>query len=320
MYQIQSSIYSQIDKKDIDKLEKYKIHYVIKILHHWRSMIRWNITSLIKEITLFHLLQTAQGNRCSSIAHLGRKKRARKGKTSGSAKLRHPCKHRCHTPCCAPLTPLSLRLVLAKGVPARFFSQAFTQSSPAATLAPPQKKPSRFRLRSIVFNWGQPPLIVRLACGSRGRRAVIVFACYVSFFLFPPSIRGVAVFASLVPLSAQQPHLFNPTRAFLRSVITLRSFRLSSNRSATFPRYIKPSSDPTKKTTLHAKTPPDLLRLPPCSLRYATLCTPCQPPSLNSHRLRLTLRRQEKHSAIATPLFHRLRCSRLFSLTLGNEV
>lgn len=129
-------------------------------------------------------LSPAQGNRCSSIAHLGRKKRARKGKTSGSAKLRHPCKHRWHTPCCAPLTPLSLRLVLAKGVPARFFFQAFAQSSPAATLAP---NPSRFRYRSILLHWVQPPLIVRLACGSRGRRAVIVFAL-LRFVSFAPAL------------------------------------------------------------------------------------------------------------------------------------
>ena len=96
-------------------------------------------------------LQTAQGNRCSSIAHLGRKKRARKGKTNGSAKLRHPCKHRWHTPCCVPLTPLSLRLVLAKGVPARFFFQAFAQSSPAATLAP---KPFKVSLSLNIITLG----------------------------------------------------------------------------------------------------------------------------------------------------------------------
>ena len=63
-----------------------------------------------------------------------------------------------------------------------------------------------------------------------------------------------------------------------------------------------------RKRKLHStqKTPPALLRLPPCSLRCATLRTPCQPPSLHSQRLRLTLRRQGKHSAIATLLSHRL--------------
>ena len=126
----------------------------------------------------------AQGNRCSSIAHLGRKKRARKGKTSGSAKLRHPCKHRWHTPCCAPLTPLSLRLVLAVAFQLVLFCQAFTQSSPAAPFAP---KPSKVSLTLNMLNWGQPPLIVRLACGSRGRRAVIVFAL-LRFVSFAPAL------------------------------------------------------------------------------------------------------------------------------------
>ena len=114
---------------------------------------------------------------------LRQKKRTCKGKTSGSAKLRHPCKHRWHTPCCAALTPLSLRLLLALGVPSRFFRQAFTQSSPAAPFAP---KPSKVSLTLNMLNWGQPPLIVRLACGSRGRRSVTVFACYVTFFCSRP--------------------------------------------------------------------------------------------------------------------------------------
>ena len=109
--------------------------------------IRGDISSYFKVSPI----SPAQGNRCSSFVHLGRKNRARKGKTSGSAKLRHPCKHRCHTPCCAPLTPLSLRLVLAKGVPARFFFQAFALSSPAATLAP---KPFKVSLSLNIITLG----------------------------------------------------------------------------------------------------------------------------------------------------------------------
>lgn len=64
------------------------------------------------------------------------------------------------------------------------FSSKRSLSRHPRLLLPPN--PSRFRYRSILLHWVQPPLIVRLACGSRGRRAVIVFACYVSFLLLPP--------------------------------------------------------------------------------------------------------------------------------------
>ena len=117
----------------------------------------------------------------------------------------------------------------------------------------------------------------------------------------------MAAFASFVPHSAQQPHIFNPKESLpFTHYITFRPFLYVPLSFTTFIRSDKPSSDPAKETTLHAKTPPALLRLPPCSLRCATLRTPCQPPSLHSQRLRLTLRRQGKHSAIATPLSHRL--------------
>ena len=117
----------------------------------------------------------------------------------------------------------------------------------------------------------------------------------------------MAAFAPFVPHSAQQPHIFNPKESLpFTHYITFRPFLYVPLSFTTFIRSDKPSSDPAKETSLHAKTPPALLRLPPCSLRCATLRTPCQPPSLHSQRLRLTLRRQGKHSAIATPLSHRL--------------
>ena len=149
---------------------------------------------------------------------LRQKKTCLQGQDKWLRKLRHPCKHRCHTHCCAPLTPLSLRLVLAVAFQLVLFCQAFTQSSPAAPFAP---KPSKVSLTLNMLNWGQPPLIVRLACGSRGRRSVTVFACYVTFFLLPPLFRGVAAFASFVPQFAQQPHIINPKES-LPSLITFR--------------------------------------------------------------------------------------------------
>ena len=92
----------------------------------------------------------------------------------------------------------------------------------------------------------QPPLIVRLACGSRGRRAVIVFACYVSFLLLPPlfyrcgSIRS---FRDLIPLSS---HIFSTQRRVrLRSLIPF--FPLHYNHYTTFIRSAKPSSEPRKR-------------------------------------------------------------------------
>lgn len=189
----------------------------------------------------------------------------------------------------------SLHLVLALGVSARFFLQAFTQSSLAAPLAP---KPSKVSLRSIVLNWGQSPLIVRLACGSRGCRAVTVFACYVTFLLLPPLLIGVAVFASFVTSLRSTATYCQPKRelAFhsLHSVtlIPLRSIKLHFIHSFRQALLLTPQ----KETSLHAKTSPSLLRQPPHSLRYAPLRAPCLPPSLSSQRLRLSLRQQEKHS------------------------
>lgn len=117
--------------------------------------------------------------------------------------------HRCHTPSCAPLT--TLRLVLAWGVPACFLCLSVRSVVIRGYSCTPN--PFKVSLRSILFYGVQPPLIVRLACCSRGRRAVIVFACYVTFFLFPPQIYRCGSIRSFVPLSLSQPHLFNPTRA-----------------------------------------------------------------------------------------------------------
>ena len=119
--------------------------------------------------------------------------------------------------------------------------------------------------------------------------------CFVTFRFFcsRPYFIGVAAFASFVPHSAQQPHIFNPKESLsFTHYITFRPFLYVPLSFTTFIRSDKPSSDPAKETTLHAKTPPALLRLPPCSLRFATLRTPCQPPSLHSQRLRLSLRQQ----------------------------
>ena len=237
---------------------------------------------------------------------LRQKKTCSQGQDKWLRKLRHPCKQRWHTPCCAPLTPLSLRLVLAKGVPARFFFQAFAQSSPAATLAP---KPSKVSLRSISLHWVQPPLIVRLACGSRGRRAVIVFACYVSFLLLPPSFHRCGSIAPLTATSFQPKGEFVCAPSF-RSVlsVTLQSLHYIHSLRQTLLRTPQKKLHSTQKLRQHSwgshRT----------HFAYATFRALCLPPSLNSHRLRLTLRRQVKHSAIATPLSHRLRCSRLLSL------
>ena len=170
-----------------------------------------------------------------------------------------------------------------------------------------------------MLNWGQPPLIVRLACGSRGRRSVTVFACYVMFFCSRP-YSEVWQHSLLSCLNSLSSHILSTQRrACLHSLhsvtpIPLRYIKLHSIHS-----FDKPSSDPAKKTTLHAKTSPVLLWLSPHSLRYATFRALCQPPSLHSQRLRLTLRRQGKHSAIAPLLSHRLVAQGCFPLRWGKR-
>ena len=160
--------------------------------------------------------------------------------------------------------------MLAKGVPARFFFQAFAQSSPAATLAP---KPSKVSLRSISLHWVQPPLIVRLACGSRGCRAVIVFACYVSFLLLPPLFHRCGSIAPLTATSFQPKGEFVCAPSF-RSVlsVTLQSLHYIHSLRQTLLR------TPQKKLHSTQKTPPALLgqsshsfrlRYIPCSLPAA---------------------------------------------------
>lgn len=101
--------------------------------------------------------------------------------------------------------------------------------------------------------------------------------------------------------------------------ITFRPFRYATLSSTPFIRSTSPPQTPQKKTTLHAKTSPALLWLSPHSLRYATFRAPCQPPSLHSQRLRLTLRRQGKHSAIAPLLSHRLVAQGCFPLRWGKR-
>ena len=148
-----------------------------------------------------------------------------------------------------------------------------------------------------------------MLCSPAGREGVGLsqFLLVTLRFFAPALIQrcgSIRFFRYLNPLSSHI--LSTQRRACLHSLhyvppIPLRYIKLHCIHS-----FDKPSSDPAKETSLHAKTPPALLRLPPCSLRCATLRTPCQPPSLHSQRLRLTLRRQGKHSAIATPLSHRL--------------
>ena len=151
----------------------------------------------------------------------------------------------------------------------------------------------------------------RLLLGSpAGREGVVLsqfLLCYVTFLLLPPSIhRCGSIRFFRTSFRSAATYLQPKGELAFHSFITFRTFRYTPLSFTTFIRSDKPSSDPAKETTLHAKTPPALLRLPSCSLRYATLRTPCQPPSLHSQRLRLTLRRQGKHSAIATLLSHRL--------------
>ena len=189
-------------------------------------------------------LSPAQGNRCSSIVHLVRKKRARKGKTSGSASFAtlasidgtlHAAllSLRCRYVCCSHW---ACHLV--------FSAKRSLSRHPRLPLPP---NPSRFRLRSIVLNWGQPPLIVRLACGSRGRRSVTVFACYVTFFCSRP-YSEVWQRSLLSCLNSLSSHILSTQRrACLHSLhyvppIPLRYIKLHCIHS-----FDKPSSDPAKK-------------------------------------------------------------------------
>lgn len=105
-----------------------------------------------------------------------------------------------------------------------------------------------------------------------------------------------------------QPHIFNPKESLpFTHYITFRSFRYTPLSFTTFIRSDKPSSDPAKENY----TPRKKLRQHSWGshrthFAYATFRALCLPPSLHSQRLRLTLRRQGKHSAIATLLSHRL--------------
>lgn len=184
----------------------------------------------------------------------------------------------------------TLRLVLAWGVPACFLCLSVRSVVIRGYSCTPN--PFKVSLRSILFYGVQPPLIVRLACCSRGRRAVIVFACYVTFFCSHPKFIGVAVFARS-SLSRSHSHIFSTQRELAVSLsITFRCATFH------FIRHFKPSYDPNKKNfTPLQKTPPSLLWLSSHSFRCATFRALCQPPSFNSQRLRLSLRRQGKHSA-----------------------
>ena len=99
-----------------------------------------------------------------------------------------------------------------------------------------------------MFNWGQSPLIVRLACGSRGRRSVTVFACYVTFFLLPPLFRGVAAFASFVTSIRSAATYYQPKGELaFTHYITFRPFRYATLSSTAFIRSTSPPQTPQKK-------------------------------------------------------------------------
>ena len=101
------------------------------------------------------------------------------------------------------------------------FSSKRSLSRHPRLLLPPN--PLRFRYRSILLHWVQPPLIVRLACGSRGRRAVIVFALlrFVSFA--PALISQVWQHSLLSCLISLSSHISSTQRRACLSLITLRS-------------------------------------------------------------------------------------------------
>ena len=109
--------------------------------------------------------------------------------------------------------------------------------------------PSRFRLRSIVLNWGQPPLIVRLACGSRGRRSVTVFACYVTFFCSRP-YSEVWQRSLLSCLNSLSSHILSTQRrACLHSLHSVTPIPLRYIKLRCIHSFDKPSSDPQKNYT-----------------------------------------------------------------------
>ena len=169
-------------------------------------------------------LSPEQGNKVFLHRSLRQKKRAREGKTSAfvtspplQATLSHALLRSSHY----AIAPFGAHSV----VPARFSRQAFAQSSPAATLAP---KPSMVSLRSISLYWVQPPLIVRLACCSRGCRAVTVFAL-LRFVSFAPALNyrcgSIRFLRDLNPLNS---HILSTQKRACLSLITLRSAHSST--------------------------------------------------------------------------------------------
>ena len=99
----------------------------------------------------------------------------------------------------------------------------------------------------------QPPLIVRLACGSRGRRAVIVFACYVSFLLLPPPFHRCSSIAPLTATSFQPKGEFVCAPSF-RSVlsVTLQSLHYIHSLRQTLLRTPQKKLHSTQKLRQHS--------------------------------------------------------------------
>ena len=194
------------------------------------------------------------------------------------------------------------------------FSSKRSLSRHPRLLLPPN--PSRFRYHSILLHWVQPPLIVRLACGSRGRRAVIVFACYVSFLLLPPLFHRCGSIAPLTATYLQPKGELAFHSLHYVPLIPLRSIKLHYIHS------FRQALPRPRKRKLHStqKTPPALLgqsshsfrlRYIPCSLpaALAPLATASPYTSAAGKALRY------RSAAFPPP-----RCSRLFSLALGKEV
>lgn len=181
---------------------------------------------------------------------LRQKKRARKGKTSGSAS--YATLASTAGTLLAALLSLRYRSVWCSLRACQLvFSSKRSLSRHPRLLLPPN--PSRFRYRSILLHWVQPPLIVRLACGSRGRRAVIVFACYVSFLLLPPLFHRCGSIAPLTATSFQPKGEFVCAPSF-RSVlsVTLQSLHYIHSLRQTLLRTPQKKLHSTQKLRQHS--------------------------------------------------------------------
>ena len=217
---------------------------------------------------------------------------------------RHPCKQRCHNHCCAPLIPLSLHLVLTVSCQLVFSSKR-SLSRHSRLLLPPN--PLRSRYAPYYYIGVNRRLLLGSPAGREGVVLSHFLLCYVTFLLLPPlfhrcgSIRFFRASFRSAATSFQPKGEFVCAPSF-RSVlsVTLQSLHYIHSLRQTLLRTPQKKLHSTQKLRQHSwgshRT----------HFAYATFRALCLPPSLHSHRLRLTLRRQVKHSAIAPPLSHRL--------------